>query len=274
MNQHAPAGTLPTLFITHGGGPCFFMDWSPIGPADSWLRLGEWLRLLAGTLPARPQAVVVVSAHWEAAQFAVAAHPHPPLIYDYHGFPEHTYRLQYPAPGAPALARQLCGLLDAAGLPAQEDPQRGYDHGVFVPFKLIFPEADVPIVQLSLRSDLDPSAHLAAGEALAPLRRQGVLIVGSGSSYHNLRNFGGRGAAAAEQFDAWLTQAVTAADPAARNQQLRRWQQAPAARLAHPREEHLLPLMVAAGAAGGDAGTRAFTDTVMGVRLSAYRFGA
>ncbi|MBL6751592.1 MAG: dioxygenase [Nevskia sp.] len=276
MNAHGAAMNTPvqpTFFITHGGGPCFFMDWSPIGPADSWNRLGEWLRALPATLPARPAAVVVVSAHWEAPLFSITADPRPELIFDYHGFPEHTYRLQYPAPGAPALAGEVRALLAGAGLAAAEVLGRGYDHGVFVPFKLVFPDADVPIVQLSLRADLGPAVHLQAGRALAPLRSRNVLIVGSGSSYHNLRRFGAAGGAASEQFDAWLTATVTAADAAGREQGLAHWAEAPAARQAHPREEHLLPLMVAAGAAGTDRGERVFTDRIMGVRLSNYRFG-
>jgi aromatic ring-opening dioxygenase catalytic subunit (LigB family) len=269
-----PEITQPSFFITHGGGPCFFMDWSPIGPADSWNRLGAWLTALRQTLPATPSAVLVISAHWEAPAFTVAANPRPELIFDYHGFPEHTYHLQYAAPGSTALAAEVRQCLIDAGLPADADPQRGFDHGVFVPFKLIFADAEVPIVPLSLRADLDPAAHLAVGRALAPLRRRNVLIVGSGSSYHNLRRFSGSGNAASEQFDAWLTSAVTSADSAARDRALLHWDAAPAARQAHPREEHLIPLLVAAGAAGTDRGERVFTDLIMGVRLSNYRFGA
>lgn len=180
--------TLPTVFIPHGAGPCFFMAWTR-GPADQWEPLAKWLKGLIATLPERPKAVLVVSGHWEEEAFTVGASAKPPLIFDYYGFPEHTYRLAFDAPGSPALARRVRELLAAAGLPAREDPDRGYDHGVFVPLKLVTPEADIPVVQLSLRHDLDPEAHLAAGRALAPLRDEGVLIVGSGMSWHNMRGF-------------------------------------------------------------------------------------
>jgi aromatic ring-opening dioxygenase catalytic subunit (LigB family) len=256
----------PTLYIPHGGGPCFFMEWDP---PDTWDRMGAWLRGLAAELP-RPKAVLVVSAHWEEAEFTLTGHPHPPLIYDYYGFPEHTYRLEYPAPGAPGLADQARGLLAAAGFPARVDAARGYDHGVFIPFKLILPQADIPIVQLSLRQGLDPGEHLRMGAALAPLREQGVLIVGSGMSYHNLRAFGPSAAGVSAGFDAWLAETAAAPD---RERRLARWDEAPGARAAHPREEHLLPLMVAAGAAAGEPGKRIFDDRVMGATVSAIRFG-
>ena len=146
-------------------------------------------------------------------------------------------------------------------------------HGVFIPFKLIYPNGDIPIVQLSLKAGLNPSAHLAAGRALAPLRQERVLIAGSGMSYHNLRGFFGGAGERADQFDAWLSETVGAPNARAREERFKGWEQAPAAREAHPREEHLLPLMVAAGAAGEDAGSPVFTDRIMGARISAYRFG-
>ena len=265
--QFAP---LPTLFIPHGGGPCFFMDWSP---PDTWKNMGAWLAALADSIGVTPKAVVVISGHWEQPEFAVTGSQHPPLIYDYQGFPPHTYQLRYDAPGAPALAHQIAGLLHQAGFPARVDPERGFDHGVFIPFKLIYPQAEIPIVQLSLKTGLDPSVHIWVGRALQPLRQQGVLIVGSGMSYHNLRGFGTEFGAASDQFDAWLADAVCAPSAQMRNQKLEHWQAAPHARLAHPREEHLLPLMVASGTAGEHLGHRIFTDRVMGVTVSAYRFG-
>lgn len=261
---------LPTLFISHGGGPCFFMDWNP---PDVWRSLEHWLRGLAAEVGSTPRAIVVVSAHWETPVASVTGAARPPLIYDYYGFPPHTYQLQYPAPGDPALARTLVGRLQAAGLPAQIDPERGFDHGVFIPFLLIYPQAQIPIVQLSLQSDLDPARHLAIGAALAPLREQGVLIVGSGYSYHNMRGYGGAGQRASIEFDAWLHDAVTNPDPALRTASLTRWAEAPSARMSHPREEHLLPLMVVAGAAGGDPGQRIFSDRVWGIATSGFRFG-
>jgi len=267
---------LPTYFIPHGGGPCFFMDWSLTGdPANTWDSTAAWLRELPTTLPAAPKAIVVISGHWEQPVFTAASVVSPALIYDYTGFPRHTYELQYPAPGAPWLAQRVVELLTAAGLPAGLDADRGFDHGIFIPFLLLFPTANIPIVPLSLQRDLDPAQHLAAGRALSALRDEGVLIVGSGMSYHNMRGFRtADGAASSEIFDRWLTDTLGVPDLQNRWNSLVRWSDAPAARSAHPREEHLLPLMIAAGAAADVTGQRVFSDTVMrGARISGYRFG-
>ncbi len=262
--------TLPTLFIPHGAGPCFFMDWTR-GPADTWDATAAWLKGVVADLPERPKAILVVSGHWEEAQFTVGSAPRPPMLFDYYGFPEETYRLRFDAPGSPALAARVRELLGAAGFPTAEDAERGYDHGVFVPLLLATPQADIPVVQLSLRGDLDPEAHLAAGRALAPLRDEGVLIVGSGMSWHNMRGFSPAFTGKSQAFDAWLTEAMV--DPAKRDAAIRHWDQGPYAREAHPREEHLAPLFVAAGAAQGEPGRQAFRDVAMDVALSAYAFG-
>ena len=262
--------TLPTVFIPHGAGPCFFMDWTR-GPADTWDRTAAWLRGLVARLPERPRAILMISGHWEAPVFTVGSSEAPPMIFDYYGFPEETYRLRFDAPGSPALAARVRELLGAAGLPTAEDPVRGYDHGVFVPLLLSTPEADIPVVQLSLRADLDPAAHLAAGRALGPLRDEGVLIVGSGMTWHNMAGFSPAFTARSQAFDAWLAEAI--ADPAGRDSALSHWEEAPYARQAHPREEHLAPLFVAAGAAAGDPGRVAFRDVAMDVALSGYEFG-
>lgn len=274
-SQGAKPPRLPTWFIPHGGGPCFFMDWTLMGgPANTWDATAAWLRGLADQLPARPKAVVVVSGHWEESAFTAASGQAPSLIYDYTGFPPHTYQLKYPAPGAPDLAQRIVNLLTDAGLPAQSDTGRGFDHGIFIPFLLIFPDADIPVVALSLKHGLDPAEHLAAGEALQCLRDEGVLIVGSGMSYHNMGAF--RTPAASEPsevFDRWLTEAVRDPDRRKRRESLVNWSDAPAARNAHPEEEHLLPLMVAAGAAMESPGERTFSDVVMMARISGYSFG-
>ena len=262
--------TLPTYFIPHGAGPCFFMPWTR-GPADTWDKTAAWLKGLVATLPERPKAILIVSGHWEEPAFTVGASPAPPLIFDYFGFPPETYRLSFDAPGSPELAHRVRDLLAAAGLPAAEDPERGYDHGVFVPLKLVTPDADIPVVQLSLKAGLDPAEHLAAGRALAPLREEGVLIVGSGMSWHNMRGFSPAFTAKSEAFDTWLSEAL--ADPARRDEAVQGWSQAPYAREAHPREEHLAPLFVAAGAARGEPGRVAFRDQVMNVVVSGYEFG-
>ncbi len=264
--------TIPTLFVPHGAGPCFFMDWNP---PTAWNAMAAFLKGIAATLPARPTAIVLVSGHWLQSTFSVTTAARPTLIYDYHGFPPHTYELRYPAPGDPALASRIAGLLDGAALGGREDAQRGFDHGMFIPLKLMFPDADIPVVQLSLRSDLDPRAHIEAGRALQALRGEGVLIVGSGMSFHNMRGYGDpRFAPISDEFDHWLTAAVEL-PPGERDWALQRWEDAPAARLCHPprAEEHLIPLLVAAGAAGDSNGRKVFSDRVMHTTLSAYRFG-
>ncbi len=262
---------MPTLFIPHGGGPCFFVD----PPADDprlWDKMEVYLRGILASLPRRPKAVLVVSAHWETSVPTVNVATRPPLLFDYYGFPEHTYRLTYAAPGAPGLAHRVGELLKTAGLPVADETSRGWDHGVFIPLLLIAPDADVPVLQLSLQEGLDPERHLAIGRALAPLRDEGVLIIGSGMSYHNMQGFFvSQRDQAAEAFDAWLTESL--ADPGRRDVALRDWAQAPGARACHPREEHLLPLMVAAGAASGEAGARTYADHIRGKPISGYQFG-
>jgi aromatic ring-opening dioxygenase catalytic subunit (LigB family) len=261
----------PAIFLPHGGGPCFFMDWT-WGPEDTWHRTQHFLEGLAATLPAAPRAMVVVSGHWEEPAFTASTAAEPKLIFDYSGFPEHTYRLTWPATGDPVLAQRVAELLGEAGLPAALNPVRGFDHGVFVPLKVAFPQARIPVVTLSLAASLDPALHLAAGRALAPLRDEGVLLVGSGMSFHNLRGyFRPETPERARAFDAWLTEAV--ASPAAkRDALLTAWRSAPFAAYAHPREEHLRPLLVAAGAGGDAPGNRIFGDEPMGAAISAYRF--
>jgi aromatic ring-opening dioxygenase catalytic subunit (LigB family) len=248
------------------------MDWS-WGPADTWDPTRRFLEGLAATLPAPPRAILVISGHWEEPIFTVSAAARPELIFDYSGFPEHTYKLTWPAPGEPQLAARVSELLSQAGLSSATSASRGFDHGVFVPLKVAFPEARIPVVTLSMAASLDPALHLAAGRALAPLRDEGVLIVASGMSFHNLRSyFRPETLERARAFDAWLTQAVES--PAAeRSALLTAWREAPFAAFAHPREEHLIPLMVAAGAGGEGPGRRVFGDEPMGAAISAFRFG-
>ncbi|MGH8131394.1 MAG: DODA-type extradiol aromatic ring-opening family dioxygenase [Steroidobacteraceae bacterium] len=270
------AGSFPTLFVPHGAGPCFFMDWNPPG---TWDRMEAWLRSVVEVAGAKPREILIVTGHWEEDAFTANAHGSPGMLYDYSGFPEHTYQLKWPAPGSPTLAARVRRLLAEAGLPAAEDRDRGFDHGVFIPMMLAFPDADVPVVQLSLRTGLDPAEHIAAGAALAPLRQDGVLIIGSGMSYHNmgklmrsLRSGETDVDPDSERFDAWLAAAV-ALPRAEREEKLARWAAAPGGQASHPREEHLLPLHVVAGAAAEDAGARVFQDRVLGSVQSAFRFG-
>ncbi|MET0292857.1 MAG: class III extradiol ring-cleavage dioxygenase [Steroidobacteraceae bacterium] len=258
---------LPTFYVPHGGGPCFFMD----DPQGNWTGMATFLRSLPASLPTQPRAIVCVSGHWETQGFATTGNGAPPLVFDYYGFPPHTYQLTYPAPGDPSLAEAIVSLLAAAGFDGHVDAERGYDHGVFVPLKVVYPDAAIPVVELSLDRSLDPALHLAMGHALKPLRERGVLLFCAGMSFHNLRAMGDpRALAPSKAFDDWLTEAVTL-PPAARASRLERWSEAPAARIAHPRHEHLLPLMVAAGAADGP-GKRIYHEEVLGMMISGYRF--
>ena len=267
MNQR-----LPVYFISHGGGPWSYMDAQSQAP---YARLAASLAAMPDEIGVTPKAVLMVSAHWEERAFTLTANPHPPMIYDYGGFPDYTYRIRYDAPGDPQLAERTRALIAAAGLPAALDAERGFDHGAFTPLKVMYPDADVPVVQLSLLRGLDPATHLALGAAIAPLRDEGVLIVGSGLSYHNLREFfGPRGWGPSREFDGWLSGVLLGGSPIDRSKLLTAWEAAPAARAAHPREEHLLPLMVAVGAAGDDPAELSYHEKTFlgGLTVSSYRF--
>jgi aromatic ring-opening dioxygenase catalytic subunit (LigB family) len=239
-------------------------------------RLEASLVAIAQELGPKPRAVLVVTGHWEAAAFTVQAAARPGMIYDYGGFPRHTYEVVYPAPGEPAVAARAAALLRAAGLPVAEDPTRGFDHGTFTPLVAMYPEADVPVVQLSLQHGYDPALHLAAGRALAPLRDEGVVIVGSGLSYHNLGLMGPAAREPSRRFDAWLQDVVVAQPPAVRAERLQAWALAPAARICHPQEDHFLPLLVAAGAAEAEPATVVYHEDAFmgGLAVSSFRFGA
>lgn len=265
--------TLPTLFVPHGGGPCFFMD-PDGGPSDPmWLPMEAYLAGLIASLPERPKAILLVSGHWEEDAITLHTGEWPGLLYDYHGFPDHTYHLRWDAPGAPDVAHRAASLLHAAGFETREENARGWDHGVFIPMKVAVPDADIPLVQMSLRADLDPADHIAIGRAIMPLRDEGVLIVGSGMSFHNLRVRGAPALAPSAEWDAALTDAVTDPDPKRRAERVADWATLPHAKFAHPREEHLLPLMVALGAGGDGPAVHDHASEVLGWAVSGYRFG-
>ncbi len=259
------------VYLPHGGGPWPFVD---IGmPRSEVNAMSEYLRSLAHLASSPPRALLVITAHWEAPEVTVSTGERPGMLFDYYGFPDAAYRLSWPAPGHPSVAERARELLKGAGIESRADAERGFDHGTFVPLMVAFPEANVPTVQVSLRAGLHPAEHLAVGRALAPLRDEGVLVLGSGMSYHNLRGFRDpRARAHAEEFDEWL-RAAAEAGPASRDDLLTNWTTAPRARDVHPREEHLLPLMVIAGAAGADRGRRAWTGSMLGVRVSGHQFG-
>jgi aromatic ring-opening dioxygenase catalytic subunit (LigB family) len=265
--------TLPTYFISHGGGPWPFVS----GPLhDLHHALAASLRALPAELPAKPVAVLVVSAHWEEAEFTVASNPQPGMLYDYFNFPPEAYRVRYAAPGSPDLARRVQDLVQATGMHCGSDEQRGFDHGTFVPLSVIYPAADIPVVQLSMKRGYDPVAHRALGRALAPLRDEGVLIIGSGLSFHTFGPGGRADRDASRTFDDWLHATLTMPTADERARRLDGWTAAPAARAAHAREDHLMPLMVVNGAAGSDRATRTYHDDAFmgGAVVSGWRFDA
>ena len=220
---------LPTYFISHGGGPWPYME----DRRRALHILEKSLVDIPRQIGVVPKAVLMISGHWEADEFSVMSSPRPAMVYDYSGFPEHTYHVMYSAPGSPALASRVRDLIRAAGLPAKLDPQQGFDHGTFTPMVVMYPDADVPLVQVSLKAGYDPAEHLALGRALAPLRDEGVLIVGSGLSYHNLRQFGPGAKHPSKAFDDWLQQTLVASTPAEREKKLLDWSAAPSARRRH-----------------------------------------
>ncbi len=242
--------SMTTLFLSHGGGPL------PLLGDPGHTEMLTTLRALADDMPV-PKAILVISAHWEESQPTLTHAANPALVYDYYGFPPESYEITYPAPGSPALAERVAAALEAKGLPARLDDSRGLDHGVFVPLKILYPAANIPVVQLSLVNTLDPALHLRMGEALRALDEEGLLVIGSGFSFHNMRAFFAPAtpetAAMNQAFEDWLRE--TCADPAltdqARRDRLNQWESAPHARYCHPREEHLIPLHVCLGLAGG-----------------------
>jgi aromatic ring-opening dioxygenase catalytic subunit (LigB family) len=269
-----PQSRLPTYFLSHGGGPWPWMKDHRPGAYD---QLEASLHDVRRELGQAPRAVLMISGHWEADRFLLSSAASPPMVFDYSGFPEHTYRIRYDAPGVPALAETVLAMLEHGGVASDLDPQRGFDHGTFTLMHTMYPDAEMPLVQLSLRADFEPAEHIKVGELIAPLRDEGVLIVGSGFSYHDTRGImSGAGAAASATFDRWLNDTLVESSPDERRRRLLGWSAAPAARAAHPREDHLIPLMVAVGAAGNDAGARIYhqSDFMGAITVSSYRFGA
>jgi aromatic ring-opening dioxygenase catalytic subunit (LigB family) len=258
---------MPAVYLPHGGGPSFFMTGDR---KQTYQATEDFLRSVHSLLPATPTAILVVTAHWETAVPSFTGGAQPELIYDYYGFPPETYALRYQAPGQPALAAQAAALVRQAGYPAQVEPQYGWDHGVFVPLKVMFPDANVPVVAMSLHASLDPALHCALGQALCPLRDDGVLVMGSGMSFHNLRNFAAGGPPSLA-FHHWLDGAL-AGDQSERTAQLAQWSQAPGGRASHPREEHLIPLMVASGAGGDTPARKLWAGMVGPTHLAGWAF--
>lgn len=270
MNATKKISPMPVLFLPHGGGPMPLLD------EPNHRELTAFMRNITQQMP-RPQVILMISAHWEEDVATISSAAAPSMIYDYQGFPPETYRYIYPAPGDPDFAQALQQLLEKQGIIARLDPRRGYDHGTFVPLMLMYPKADIPVVQLSLLNSFDPVAHIGLGKALASLRDAGVLIIGSGMSFHNMQAFfSGKPdvKSKSEQFDLWLTKALTDTSLSSdeREKILSRWQDAPQARFSHPREEHLLPLYVCFGAAlkGSQAAEKVFSGFLFDTHISAF----
>jgi aromatic ring-opening dioxygenase catalytic subunit (LigB family) len=261
---------LPTYFISHGGGP-----WPYIPDMRAmFAHLETALADMPNQLKEKPKAVLMISGHWERKTFGVQSNPTPGMEYDYSGFPAHTYDVKYAAPGSPEVASRVAALIKNVGFAVELDDKKGFDHGAFTPMEVMYPKADVPLVQLSLKSNLDPEEHLALGRALKPLREEGVLIVGSGLSYHNLRMMGPQAKVPSTAFDTWLQNALMHTTPEQRTQSLVDWEQAPYARICHPREDHLIPLMVAVGAAENAQATCVYHEKGIfgGTTASSFRF--
>ena len=255
------------VYFSHGGGPLPILgDPGHKAMVDFMTQLPSQLR--------KPDAILVISAHWEESSATLMSASNPTMFYDYYGFPEAAYKITYPAPGSPELANRIAGILQKNNIPTQIDRQRGFDHGLFIPLKLIYPQADIPSLQLSLLRGLSPAAHLALGKALRELMNENILVIGSGFSFHNLRAFSWQGIGAPdpanEAFQNWLIEVCIAPLPQSeREQRLIEWEKAPSARYCHPREEHLLPLHVCLGMAGSPAKV-IFDDQILGKRGVAF----
>jgi aromatic ring-opening dioxygenase catalytic subunit (LigB family) len=258
------------VYFSHGGGPL------PILGDPGHQAMVEFMGQLPSQLT-KPEAILVVSAHWEEPEATLLGAEHPAMFYDYYGFPEKAYEINYPAPGDPELAGRIVESLKEHGIGARIDPQRGFDHGLFIPLKLMYPEADIPALQLSLIRGLDAGAHIALGKALRALRQENILVIGSGFSFHNMQVFawGGPGQpdAANDRFQDWLIETCSGSlSQPERERRLIEWEQAPSARYCHPREEHLLPLHVCQGMAD-KAGKLIFDDQIVGKRAVAFLWG-
>lgn len=258
------------LYFPHGGGPLPLLEDPGHASMNAFLRAYP-------TRIERPDAIVVFSAHWEEKEIAITAAAAPPLIFDYHGFPPQTYEYRYPAPGHPELAGRVRDMLHTAGIAARLDAGRGFDHGLFVPLMLMYPDADIPCIQVSLSSSLDAGLHIRIGNALSALSGENLLLLGSGFSFHNMQALMSKSDDIEDPrnraFEDWLAQTCT--DPnlgeAERAARLADWHAAPEARYCHPREEHLLPLQLCYGIARAPA-TMPFQDKVAGFVTSAYEW--
>lgn len=260
----------PTLFVNHGGGPLPLLGRQPELARHMKETVQKWL-------PAtRPSAIIVLSAHWESNPIGITSSPNPSMYYDYSGFPSETYTYQYPAPGHPSLARKIKELFDRQDIPSELDAKRGFDHGVFVPLMLMYADADIPVVAVSLDASLSVERNMAVGSALEPLRDEGILILGSGYTFHNMQAFFHPSDHTYKQsrlFNSWLQDALAPAQKVGKVlPRLAKWKEAPGALVCHPREEHLLPLFMTAAAAGPDAHAKLIWSDTNDHAISSFIF--
>ena len=265
--QNYSSNRAQIVYFSHGGGPL------PILGDASHKAMVEFMKNLPSKLK-KPDAILVISAHWEENVATLLGAPAPKMFYDYYGFPDEAYKIVYPTLGNPDLAEEICNLLNPNNIPTRIDMQRGFDHGLFIPLKLMYPEANIPAIQLSLLHGLDPSDHIALGKALHQFLSENILVIGSGFSFHNMNAFSWQGKIDPDpendNFQNWLVNICTEAMPKSeREMHLVNWQKAPGARYCHPREEHLLPLHVCAGMAGKEA-ELVFDDYILGKRSVAF----
>ncbi len=263
-----PENKSPVLFIPHGGGPL------PLLGDKSHQEMINFLKGITSGLHT-PSAILIISAHWEEDKVNITSGETPSLIYDYHGFPEEAYNIKYPALGHPELANKIFNLLQGNGVDATLNNNRGFDHGVFVPLKIMYPKANIPCVQISLLNNLDPESHIKIGNALSALRLDNVLTIGSGFTFHNLNTFFNQDKTIIDEkniaFENWLINTCTdnKITEKERRHELIKWSDAPFARYCHPREEHLLPLHVCYGLANAPA-KLVFDKKVIGKKTSSY----
>lgn len=267
MKQKNPENMAQIVYFSHGGGPL------PILGDASHMAMVDFMHQLPAQLR-KPDSILVISAHWEESAATLLGAHNPPMLYDYYGFPDEAYDITYPAPGSPDLADRIAQLLKKNNIPIHIDLQRGFDHGLFIPLKLMYPQADIPSLQLSLLRGLKPAAHIALGKALRELMHENILVIGSGFSFHNMRAFSWEGIntpdPANDAFQDWLIDVCTGPIPQSeRELRLTEWEEAPSARYCHPREEHLLPLHVCLGIADRPA-TLIFDDYILGKRGVAF----
>lgn len=267
MKIDNPENKTQLVYFSHGGGPL------PILGDAGHKAMVDFMTHLPNRLN-KPDFILVISAHWEESVATLQGAQYPAMFYDYYGFPEQAYEITYPAPGSPECANRISGILEKNNIPTRIDTQRGYDHGLFIPLKLMYPQADIPCLQLSLLRGLNSSKHIELGKALRELKTENILVIGSGFSFHNMRAFAWQGTGvpdpANDDFQNWLIEVCTGLLPQSeREQRLIEWEKAPSARYCHPREEHLLPLHVCLGIANKPADL-VFDDQILGKRSVAF----